>query len=196
MLQLSQLLLILLPFWIQACTTNDECQNGGVCELSWIATADESYTAPICNCLSGYWGFDCRDICDLKCENRGQCGFGTSSDHGGGDVSSGEIVCKCPQGFIGPLCILRENEDDAADFGARDDENPSSNTDPMTTSAGDDSSSRSGGAKFGIVLGVFLILGFIGVVLMRNRRRSSKKSTIEPSPSASATESIPDREFA
>jgi hypothetical protein len=193
MVKLSLLLCLALPAWVQACTTNEECQNGGVCEISWIATGDEGYAAPVCNCLSGYWGYDCRVDCDLKCENRGQCGFGTSSDHGGGDVASGEIVCKCPLGFSGPTCGIREIDDNAADSGAI--ESSSSNTSPMTTSTGGNSS-PSAGAKFGIVFSVFLIVGLIGAILLRKRRRSTKSSTMDTSSSSTTTESVQEREFA
>jgi hypothetical protein len=197
MVQLSQLLFIILPAWIQACSSNDECQNG-VCETSWIAAADQGYSPPVCNCRPGYWGYDCRDTCGINCENRGQCHFGTSSDHGGGDIASGEIVCKCPSGWSGPTCGIQETDNGGADSGATNDQNSGANypasTDPGTTSAEADSS-RSAGAKFGITLSAFLILGLVGAVVLK-RRRSAKNSTMDPSSSSTATESAEEREFA
>ena len=198
--------LIVGPTQIKACTSNDDCLNGGVCEYSWIATADEGFSTPVCNCLSGYWGYDCRDTCELKCENRGQCGFGKSSDHGGSDVDSGEVVCKCPQNFEGPLCSIRDIGEDVQEI---DDEGADSSEDtkttaPITSAADTSSSSPSAGAKFGIVLLVVWIIGLVGVVstrLLRKRQRRSNNPSIDhppppPGSTSSVTESAEERDFA
>lgn len=53
-------------------------------------------------CPPGFWGEDCEDVCSVTCQNGGQCEM--ADDVHGNLEEATDVVCKCPEGFSGPLC--------------------------------------------------------------------------------------------
>uniref|UniRef100_A0A8C1L6C0 Notch receptor 3 n=1 Tax=Cyprinus carpio TaxID=7962 RepID=A0A8C1L6C0_CYPCA len=74
------------------------CKNGGVCSVS--SSSPLGYT---CTCQLGYAGANCErsmNCKELPCYNGGSC-----------TLTSRGARCTCIQGFGGPLCQHRSNED-------------------------------------------------------------------------------------
>jgi hypothetical protein len=127
-------------------------------------------------CAPGFWRFYCEEACELTCQNGGQCAHSRATDHGGNDLESGEVICKCPSGYEGPLCsvLTVEESTEAASY-------PIPNPNSIYTTPSSSSSSPSAGTKVGSVVGVavcsilvaYLVWKFLA---QRQRKRHDNKN--------------------
>jgi hypothetical protein len=163
-------ILLLIPRWVKSCSNNEECQNGGMCAST---TTDAQRQ---CICAPGFWRFYCEETCELTCQNGGQCAHSRATDHGGNDLESGEVICKCPAGYEGPLCsVLTIDESTEATS------SPITNPNSIYTASSSSSSSPSAVTKVGSVVGVavcsilvaYLVWKFLA---QRQRKRQDNKN--------------------
>ena len=96
-----------------------DCLNDGSCTWQWKSTGMHKFEqAPVCICQEGYSGTRCQiknaplavEDCDKQCQNGGQCALEWTSDNTTGlHEFQQEVICKCPNGFTGDLCEIKDS---------------------------------------------------------------------------------------
>jgi hypothetical protein len=139
-----------------------------------------TYAQRQCICAPGFWRFYCEEACELTCQNGGQCAHSRATDHGGNDLESGEVICKCPPGYEGPLCSVL-TIDESTEAASSPIPNPNSIYTVPSSSSSSSSSSPTAVTKVGSVVGVavcsilvaYLVWKFLA---QRQRNRQDNKN--------------------
>lgn len=175
------------------CTSNDDCMNGGICDLDVSDTNDLNHLNKVCQCIDDYIGAYCADQCLITCQNGGVCVRWIADEHGGGEIDSSEFICQCPSPYDGPLCatkmvnesMVTENDVSSSPVTAPSMTESQGFSQSSTQTDRTSSSSESIAKIFAIVIGVGLVVATLLLYAIYSKRRtrrmdgSSQKNTID-----------------